>query len=75
MNMIMKYLLFFIANCVLTYYIFPEPSYAKSILYSALMTIFVAINYRASTDEGFAARRLAERSDSDEQILSTVLQE
>ncbi|GLI04366.1 hypothetical protein YDYSG_03960 [Paenibacillus tyrfis] len=44
MNIIMKYILFFIANCVLTYYyIFPEPSYAKSLLYSVLMTLFVAM--------------------------------
>lgn len=34
MNMIMKYLLFFIVNCVLTSYIFPEPSFARSLVYN-----------------------------------------
>ncbi|SCW67347.1 hypothetical protein SAMN04487970_10275 [Paenibacillus tianmuensis] len=44
MNNILKYLIFFIANFVLTYYyIFPEPSYASSLLYSFLMTLFIAV--------------------------------
>ncbi|GMX61161.1 hypothetical protein Elgi_09880 [Paenibacillus elgii] len=43
MNIIMNYLIFFLTNFVVTYFIFPEPSFARSLLYSVIMTIFVAI--------------------------------
>ncbi|WP_163858985.1 hypothetical protein [Paenibacillus elgii] len=43
MNIILNYLIFFLTNFVATSFIFPEPSYAKSLLYSVFITIFVVI--------------------------------
>ncbi len=43
MNIIMSYLIFFLTNFVATYFIFPEPSYAQSLLYSVFITFFIVI--------------------------------